>query len=182
MLSATERLRRRLRPSELDLFEPAGQDGRTCQYLAVIHQLELHGVITSFDARELEEAMISWLLDHHDDVVGEPGFHGERGDMAEVAVLRDSWTERDFRAVISGDAQGDHNIAPHPASLRTPSRGKLAASGGLETRAPRLYPVCPVARQAECEELVGGTDDSTSAGPRQQARRPPPGGCERLQP
>ena len=37
MLSATERLRRRLRPSELDLFEPAGQDGRTCQYLAVIH-------------------------------------------------------------------------------------------------------------------------------------------------
>ena len=76
MLSATERLRRRLRPSELDLFEPAGQDGRTCQYLAVIHQLELHGVITSFDARELEEAMISWLLDqHHDDVVGEPGFH-----------------------------------------------------------------------------------------------------------
>ena len=45
-------------------------------------------MITSFDARELEEAMISWLLDHHDDVVG---FHGERGDMAEVAVLRDSW-------------------------------------------------------------------------------------------
>ena len=39
----------------------------------------------------------SWLLDHHDDVVGEPGFHGERGDMAEVAVLRDScWLIRTF--------------------------------------------------------------------------------------
>ena len=42
-----------------------------------------------------------------------------------------------------------------------------------------MPPVCPVARQAECdcEELAGGTDDSISAGPRQQARRPPPGGC-----
>ena len=105
MLDATEQLRRRLRRDNLDLFEPSGQDGRVCQYLAIIHQLTLHGVLSSLHATDLETAMINWLLEHHDDVVG---FHGERGDMAEVVLLRDSWTELDFLDVVSGTAQGDH--------------------------------------------------------------------------
>ena len=44
MFYATEQLRRRLRLSNLDLIEPPGQDGRLCQYLAIIHQLMLHMV------------------------------------------------------------------------------------------------------------------------------------------
>ena len=95
MLYATEQLRRRLRLSNLDLVEPSGQDGRMCQYLAVIHQLTLHGVLSSFDGHDLEAAMINWLLEHHDVV----GYHGERGDMAEVVQLHDTWTELDFHAV-----------------------------------------------------------------------------------
>ena len=46
MFYATEQLRRRLRLSNLDLIEPPGQDGRSCQYLAIIHQLTLHGVLS----------------------------------------------------------------------------------------------------------------------------------------
>ena len=117
MLYATEQLRRRLRLSNLDLVEPSGQDGRMCQYLAVIHQLTLHGVLSSFDGHDLEAAMINWLLEHHDDVVG---YHGERGDMAEVVQLHDTWTELDFHAVVSATAQGDHNtLASILALLKT---------------------------------------------------------------
>ena len=65
MLYATEQLRARLRRDNLDLFEPSGQDGRVCQYLAIIHQLALHGVLSSLHVHELEAAMISWLLEHH---------------------------------------------------------------------------------------------------------------------
>ena len=46
MFYATEQLRRRLRLSNLDLIEAPGQDGRSCQYLAIIHQLTLHGVLS----------------------------------------------------------------------------------------------------------------------------------------
>ena len=50
--------------------------------------------------------MINWLLEQHDDVVG---LHGARYDMAEITVLRDSWTALEFDSVITRTAQGDHN-------------------------------------------------------------------------
>ena len=55
---ALRQLQQRLCPLGLDVVEPPGQDGRTCQYLAIIHQLELHGVVNHFVAAQLEQRMI----------------------------------------------------------------------------------------------------------------------------
>ena len=97
----------RLAALGLELFEPALQDGRRCQYLAVLDQLVRFGALpsTGRDAARLESDMIAWLEQHQDDVTG---VHGARGDAAEVALLRHGWTDADFVAVVAGSAEGDH--------------------------------------------------------------------------
>ena len=108
MLYATEQLRARLRLSNLGLFEPSGQDGRVCQYLAIIDQLKLNGAHAeprTSDAYELESDMIEWLDAHAADVTG---VNAVRGDEAELTLLRDCWTDLDFLALRRRTAWGDH--------------------------------------------------------------------------
>ena len=103
-----QQLEARLRSRGLRLFEPSGQDAPLCQYLAVIRQLELHGVRASLfggGAYALESTLIKWLGKHADDVVS---IHGERGMQAELSLLRHSWTESDYGKLRSRTAWGDH--------------------------------------------------------------------------
>ena len=60
--------------------------------LGIIHQLMLHGVLSSLHAHELDAAMINWLLEHHDDVVG---FHGAGGRHRTVCAGRRAERVRD---------------------------------------------------------------------------------------
>ena len=48
------------------MYEPNGQDGRRCQYLAVADQLQRNGC--ACDPEALEVAMLDWLARHCDDV------------------------------------------------------------------------------------------------------------------
>jgi len=90
----------------LDLFEPAGQDGRRCQYLAIADQLERKRIrpAGTFDAESLELAMLEWLARHRNDIT----IGLRRGDMAHVELLSDNWTDAEFRAVMERKACGDH--------------------------------------------------------------------------
>ena len=114
---ALRQLQQRLCPLGLDVVEPPGQDGRTCQYLAIIHQLELHGVVNHFVAAQLEQRMIDWLLQHQSDVTG---IHAARGDEADVSLLSDCWTEQDFHSLLARRAWGDHFTLASPPQLLQP--------------------------------------------------------------
>ena len=103
-----QRLAGRLRANNYILVEPSGQDGRSCQWLAVVDQLESCGALLrgQTTAAQFEEKLIAWLVAHQGDVVS---MHAQRNDMAGVTLLRHYWTDIDFRRAVSvqGD-QGDH--------------------------------------------------------------------------
>eukprot|EP00966_Prymnesium_polylepis_P221193 5116593-Prymnesium_polylepis.1 len=56
------RFRALLRSQGRDVYEPNGQDGRRCQYLAVADQLQRNGC--ACDPEALEVAMLDWLARH----------------------------------------------------------------------------------------------------------------------
>ena len=91
-----EQLERRMRSRGFCLVEPDGQDGRLCQYLAIIHQLKLNdtpAVQATRNAYAMESHMLRWLETHGPDITG---VHAIRGDEAELSLLRDSWTDIDL--------------------------------------------------------------------------------------
>ena len=94
-----EQLERRLRSRGLGLVEPDGQDGRLCQYIAIIHQLKLNhapAVQATSNAYAMESHMLWWLDIHGADITS---VHAIRGDEAELSLLRDSWTDIDLHAL-----------------------------------------------------------------------------------
>jgi|EP00966_Prymnesium_polylepis_P326347 hypothetical protein len=100
--SSLARFRALLRSKERDVYEPNGQDGRSCQYLAFADQLQRKGC--ACDAEALEVAMLDWLARHHDDVT----IGHTRGDMGHVEVISDKWTAAEFNGVMARTAWGDH--------------------------------------------------------------------------
>ena len=67
LMRGLQQLERRLRSRGLFLIEPDGQDGRLCQYLAILHQLKLNNASTVHglcEAYALESEMIEWLAGH----------------------------------------------------------------------------------------------------------------------
>ena len=104
--TAASGFRALLRSEERDVFEPAGQDGRCCQYLAVADQLKRKGWGSSAlcDSESLELAMLDWLAMHRDDVT----IGWTRGDMGQVDLLSDAWTAAEFTGVMARTAWGDH--------------------------------------------------------------------------
>ena len=85
-----EQLQRRLRSRRLCLVEPDGQDGRLCQYIAIIHQLKLNGVPAvqaTRSAYALESETLEWFEARAQDITG---IHTVRGDEAGLSLLRDS--------------------------------------------------------------------------------------------
>ena len=104
-----EQLQRRLRSRGLCLIEPDDQDGRLCQYLAIIHQLNLNNapaLQATRNAYALESETLEWFEAHAQDITG---IDTVRGDEAWLSLLRDSWTDIDVRALHQRTAWGDHN-------------------------------------------------------------------------
>lgn len=99
-------LRAVLRPEGLDLFEPSGQDGRKCQYLAMADQLRRVALLPHrvCDADLLEAVMLQWLEKHHDDC---SVVHAS-GDAAALSFLSDAWTDGEYRRIQQRTAWGDH--------------------------------------------------------------------------
>ena len=95
---------------DLHVVNPPGQDGRSCQYLAVVDQLDqleragsLAPALASASA--LDTAMVAWIAEHANDVTG---LHGRREDMAAVSLLSDHWPAAELQSIIARNAQGDH--------------------------------------------------------------------------
>ena len=103
-----DHLDRRLRAHGLCLVEPEGQDGRLCQYLAILDQLKLIAPEAQLPSSgyDLESELLAWLNAHGLDVTG---VHGAHGDAAEVSLLHESWAEPDLKALRARTAWGDHN-------------------------------------------------------------------------
>ena len=87
--SPSHQLLLRLHAVGLEAFEPANQDGRLCQCLAVLDQLVRLGALHRHgsSAARLESEMISWLERHQHDVTS---MHCVRGDAAKINLLRDA--------------------------------------------------------------------------------------------
>ena len=98
---------RRLAAYGLVLYEPAGQDGRSCQWLAASHQLERVGALwCPMPPARLEAESASWLAAHASDVLqcGDP-----HGGQACTTLLSTSMTSDEFDAIVACRGLGDHN-------------------------------------------------------------------------
>jgi len=94
-----------------NLFEPSGQDGRRCQWLAAMDQYERAGCwsrgLLSID--DLENGMLSWLRQHAADEVIEAA----QGDCARFGRRDAGWDHREVEGLLSrrASAWGDHDAS-----------------------------------------------------------------------
>ena len=109
----------------LEVYEPPGQDGRRCQYLAVADQLERRRCLPfhAYDFDMLEGRLIEWLKRHKDDVT--IGF--TRGDEADIERVSDKWSDAEFASVMARAAWGSHQTLGALCSMLGERHGMCVA-------------------------------------------------------
>ena len=91
-----------------NLFEPSGQDGRRCQWLAALDQAEREGCwsrgLLTID--DLEHSMLNWLRRHAADEV----IVAAQGDCARFGRRDEGWDHGEVEELLSkrASAWGDH--------------------------------------------------------------------------
>ena len=89
----------RLGRAGLALYEPPGQDGRTCQILAVLDQLLRAGALpVGTTGAWLEKQLVHWITEHASDVVG---VHGARGDAAALDYVAHGFEADELKDILS---------------------------------------------------------------------------------
>ena len=121
MSDAATRLRRELAAKGYTLFEPSGQDGRRCQWLAALDQAERVGCwsrgLLSVD--DLEDGMLSWLRQHAADEV----------IVEEAPSCSSSLSSTTTATTSSSPHAAKAAAAPTPGDGRCPWRARHYADG-----------------------------------------------------
>lgn len=106
-LSRREILIERLKMLSLTVIEPTGQDGRTCLYLAIAHQLGRAEIPRrAWHASELEKDMVTWLHLHANDAIS---VHVKSDGTFEQTSLSSFWTDDELHDVLCFTSEGDHH-------------------------------------------------------------------------
>jgi hypothetical protein len=106
-LSRRDILIERLKTLSLTAIEPTGQDGRTCLYLAIAHQLGRADIPRrAWHASELEKDMVTWLHLHANDTIS---VHVKSDGTFEQTSLSSFWTDDELHDVLCFSSEGDHH-------------------------------------------------------------------------
>ena len=106
-LSSREILIERLKTLSLTVIEPTGQNGRTCLYLAIAHQLGRAEIPRrAWHASELEKDMVTWLHLHANDAIS---VHVKSDGTYEQTSLSSFWTDDELHDVLCFTSEGDHH-------------------------------------------------------------------------